>query len=141
MTKTFTTLNNHLLMPLLFVYGTLMKKCKPNKWSVFLQENATYVGEASVKGKLYQIDFYPRLVKGEGTVYGEVYKLHEPELSLPKLDQYEDFLPNDLKNSLYLREKTDVELIKSQKTVNCYVYFFNRDISLYREIKSGRFSN
>ncbi|WP_341225422.1 gamma-glutamylcyclotransferase family protein [uncultured Arcticibacterium sp.] len=127
-------------MSLLFVYGTLMKKCKPNEWSAYLQENATYVGEASVKGKLYRIDFYPGLVKGEGTVYGEVYKLHEPALILPTLDEYEDYRPDALTDSLYLRENTEVTLLHNGEKKKCLIYYFNRPTDTYPEITSGRFT-
>lgn len=128
-------------MSFLFVYGTLMRKCKPNDWSAFLQENANYIGEATTHGKLYKIDFYPGLVKGEGTVYGEVYKLHQPELTLPTLDEYEDFIAHDLNNSLYLREKASVRLTKNQKVMECWIYYFNRSVYPYTEIRLGKFTD
>ncbi|WP_162628012.1 gamma-glutamylcyclotransferase family protein [Arcticibacterium luteifluviistationis] len=117
-----------------------MKKYKPNEWSAFLQKNATYVGEASVEGKLYRIDFYPGLVKAEGTVYGEVYKLHEPELVLPRLDDYEDFRPDNLDDSLYLRENVEVKMLHNQKKKTSLIYYFNKSVKYYSEITSGRFS-
>ncbi|MCR9064949.1 MAG: gamma-glutamylcyclotransferase [Cytophagales bacterium] len=124
----------------LFVYGTLMRKCKTNEWSVYLQKNAKYMGEAKVKGELYKIDFYPGLVSGDGWVYGEVYQLKNPESTLHFLDQYEDYQEGDTENSLYLRQETSVVLLKEKKSLQCLAYYYNKSIEGLKKYTDGKFS-
>ncbi len=124
----------------LFVYGTLMRKCKTNEWSVYLQKNAKYLGEAKVKGELYKIDFYPGLVSGDDWVYGEVYQLKNTESTLHFLDQYEDYQEGDTENSLYLRQETSVVLLKEKKSLQCTTYYYNKSIEGLIKYTDGKFS-
>ncbi len=126
-------------MQYLFVYGTLMKKCPQNEWSAFLQENAVYVDEATIEGALYKIDYYPGLVKGKGTVYGEVYTLHENSKILPLLDEYEGYLLEDSINSLYLRDASQVKLSRTDKIIEAWIYYYNRSITDLKRYNSGIF--
>ena len=55
-----------------------------------LAGTATLVGEASVRGCLLDLRDYPGLVDGEGSVRGELYRLHDREL-LQVLDRAEGY--------------------------------------------------
>ncbi len=70
---------------LIFVYGTLRRggsnHCR--------MDGSTHITHATVKGKLYQVDWYPGLVldaKGS-TIEGEIYSV--PHSMIADLDQYE----------------------------------------------------
>lgn len=55
-----------------------------------LLAGATFVGEARARGCLLDLGRYPGLIEGEGSVRGEVYRLHDPEL-LRTLDGEEGY--------------------------------------------------
>ncbi len=123
----------------LFVYGTLMKKCKPNQWSEFLHQNAVYLGEGITTGKLFKIDFYPGLVEDEnGEVYGEVYLLKNEKEVLSRLDEYEDYFPENLKKSLYLRKIKPIYL-KDEIVISSWTYVFNQSTENKSLYPNGRF--
>ncbi|UBM59120.1 gamma-glutamylcyclotransferase [Marinilongibacter aquaticus] len=127
-------------MDYLFVYGTLMQKWQGNAWSALLHQNAEYCGEGKVEGQLYKIDFYPGLVKGDGEVFGEIWRLKAPEKLLPLLDEYEDFIPARPEESLYIRTVADVTDIKKSSTLRCWTYFYNRSVDLLPIYPKGRFA-
>lgn len=126
----------------LFVYGTLMKKY--NGYKPFnLEQLGDFVCNAFVYGRLYEIDFYPGLVLSTNEnekVFGEIYSLNNFEDTIKKLDEYEDYFLNNLKNSLYKREilKTYLE---NGRTMEAWVYIFIKDIDEKKRIISGNFLN
>jgi gamma-glutamylcyclotransferase (GGCT)/AIG2-like uncharacterized protein YtfP len=74
---------------LLFVYGTLRSQFT-NDYAVLLRAQAELVGPASVRGTVYRVDHYPAWKPApDGEVWGELYRLHEPERTLSALDDYE----------------------------------------------------
>ncbi|WP_304238335.1 gamma-glutamylcyclotransferase [Jiulongibacter sediminis] len=126
-------------MEVLFVYGTLMKKCSRNEWSAFLQKNARYLGEATVKGDLYKVDYYPGLVKSENLVHGELYAFEDSSYVFHYLDQYEDYDSANPEESLYRREKSEVTLKESSETKNAWVYYYNRPTGHLEKYPEGLF--
>ena len=58
----------------LFVYGTLMKKAG-HPMHKTLARYATYLGEATAEGALYDLGAYPAMREGEGSVRGELREL------------------------------------------------------------------
>src|SRR5262249_8621857 len=92
----------------LFVYGTLRKN-SDHSMARFLSENAKYLGEARVPGRLYDLGAYPGMTpavtphptlspqRGEGWVrgdedewvHGDLFELRDPEATLAELDRYE----------------------------------------------------
>jgi gamma-glutamylcyclotransferase (GGCT)/AIG2-like uncharacterized protein YtfP len=126
-------------MEFLFVYGTLMKKCQRNEWSTYLHENAEFIGEAWTEGLLYKIAHYPGLIKGDGKVYGELFRLNSPKESLEKLDAYESYYSFDTQNSQYLREVTEVNLIEEKKVKGAWVYYYNLNIEALEVYPAGKF--
>jgi gamma-glutamylcyclotransferase (GGCT)/AIG2-like uncharacterized protein YtfP len=71
----------------LFAYGTLMRGYALHR---LLAGAATFLGEATVRGRLIDLPGYPGLVAGAGLVRGELYRLHDREL-LPILDRAEGY--------------------------------------------------
>lgn len=126
---------------LLFVYGTLMKKCRSNDWSRYLQRNSIFKGEAFCDGKLYLVSTFPGLVLGEGKVFGEVYEIKENmEEVVHLLDQYEDYRADNEAESLYLRRIIKCELLDSKESLECSTYIYNRPVQDNQLIGSGRFN-
>jgi gamma-glutamylcyclotransferase (GGCT)/AIG2-like uncharacterized protein YtfP len=70
---------------LVFVYGTL--RCGGSNH--FRMEKAAFLSPAMVRGRLYQIDWYPGLVLDEtgDEICGEIYEL--PPGLLDELDRFE----------------------------------------------------
>jgi len=111
-------LENHPIV-LLFVYGTLRYGFELNH----LLRNSPFIGLGYVEGfKMYDLGGYPGCVKGDGTIWGEVYQVSE-EL-LRKLDEVEGYsgTPDDL----YERTSVTVNFDQKRKYklsgVQMYVY-------------------
>jgi gamma-glutamylcyclotransferase (GGCT)/AIG2-like uncharacterized protein YtfP len=81
-----------------FVYGTLRRGGSNH----FRMDGAGFVAAGTVRGRLYQIDWYPGLVLDEsaGDVLGEVYQVSDALLE--KLDEFE--------GAEYRRSQTQVRL-------------------------------
>ena len=81
----------------LFVYGTLRaagagSPAAKGPAARRLAAEATPLGAARARGRLYHLGSYPGLVSGgcqDGWVRGEVLRLHRPEQTLAWLDRYE----------------------------------------------------
>lgn len=113
-------------MSWLFVYGTLMRSYPENPFKNWLNKNAKYIGEGQIAGALYKVDYYPGLIDGDGQVKGEVYELLKEDETLPALDAYEDYLPHNPKDSLYIREKRKVTLAQTHDKLTCWVYIYHK---------------
>ena len=77
--------------PYLFVYGTL-RAAAATEWSRFLQSQSDFVDSGRTPGWLFQLGGYPGMTVRENHgawVRGEVYLLHDPAATLPRLDAYE----------------------------------------------------
>ena len=73
----------------LFVYGTLRSGLQHPEAN-WLSEHSELIGEATAKGKLFRIGWYPGLVESDyGHVTGELLLLEDPETILQRLDVYE----------------------------------------------------
>lgn len=83
---------------LVFVYGTL----RSTGSNAFRMSAGRKLGDATVRGRLYHIDWYPGLVldAGAGPVSGELHEM--PASAMPELDAFE--------GSEYRRVKGPVEL-------------------------------
>ncbi|MBR4341229.1 MAG: gamma-glutamylcyclotransferase [Lachnospiraceae bacterium] len=101
-----------------FVYGTLLKG--KGNYNHFLAP-ADPVMRGEIDGfVMYELGSFPGIVKGEGKVKGEVYKVSKDQLS--RIDQLEG------EGSLYLRETAVVE-DDCFNRVEAYVYVYNHDVS------------
>ncbi len=123
-------------MSYLFVYGTLMKKCRSNEWARHLHQNARYIAEAYTWGKLYLIEAYPGLIKGKNKIWGELYYFEEDEI-LQFLDEYENFDLANPATSLYVREK--IKCFTLDQSFEAYTYLYNQGVEGKIEIENGKF--
>ena len=55
-----------------------------------LTRGATYLEDARITGRLLRLGHYPGLIRGRGSVRGELYRIDDPEL-LPVLDREEGY--------------------------------------------------
>jgi gamma-glutamylcyclotransferase (GGCT)/AIG2-like uncharacterized protein YtfP len=110
----------------IFVYGTLRRDAN-SEMGQLLSKYAYFVDAASFRGKLYKVDYYPGVVSSDNPndqVQGEVYLLHQAEVVLPLLDQYEEFGPEYPEPNEYLRQKKTV-LLNNGRFVTAWVYVYN----------------
>ena len=123
----------------LFVYGTL-RRDPQGKINRILTRNAEFLGEATLRGKLFRVGFYPGLVPSDDPkdiVYGEVYKLRRPDFILPILDEYEECGPR-FPEPAFIRRKQVVKF-KSGEVIGTWVYIFARPTLSLQIIRSGDF--
>ncbi len=119
----------------LFVYGTL-RKDSGNPWQAYLERHADYLGAGSFQGKLYDLGSFPGVVashSGADRVFGDVYRLHYPEETLPRLDEYEGCLGRD---ALYCRKVATV-LLDNGEEVQAWVYLLNHRLLGAEPIEKG----
>jgi gamma-glutamylcyclotransferase (GGCT)/AIG2-like uncharacterized protein YtfP len=110
----------------IFVYGTLRRDTNSEMHRLLVQY-AEFVSDATYRGKLYQIDYYPGAVPSDNpddVVQGEVYLLHQADIVLPLLDRYEECGPDFPEPNEYNRQKQSV-LLKDGRTVTAWVYIYN----------------
>lgn len=72
---------------MLFAYGTLMRGYGRHG---VLTRGATYLGDARIAGRLLSLGHYPGLIRGRGSVRGELFRIDDPEV-LPVLDREEGY--------------------------------------------------
>lgn len=101
----------------LFVYGTLRPQ-SGHDMSLWLAQNAHYIGEARLKGTLYQVSYYPGLTSGEDWVVGDVYAC-APDV-WPMLDEFEGVSGQ---HPEYERCLTPV-LLASGQWLSAWVYWY-----------------
>ena len=95
----------------IFVYGTLMSKMANNKYL----QNSKYLGTQEIEGFImYDLGYFPGIVKGTGKVKGEIYEIDNTLLE--KLDKLED------EGNLYLREKIQTSFGETQ------IYIYNKTV-------------
>ncbi len=122
---------------LLFVYGSL-RPASGHAMSQWLATRADWQGPAQVTGWLYRISWYPGLVQGEGIVHGDLYRLHDPAITLQELDDYEEIHGND--NDEYLRQLSTVTS-PDGKTRQAWVYCYRQEPHQENQINSGDWLN
>jgi gamma-glutamylcyclotransferase (GGCT)/AIG2-like uncharacterized protein YtfP len=120
------------IKPQLFVYGTL-RSFFHNKHALLLQQQAEFLGPATIQGRVYVIGDYPGLVLSGNAaerVIGEVYRLREPGATLAELDAYEGVE--------YQRVAVDARLDTGEITP-AWVYIYRPPVDEAKRIQSGDF--
>lgn len=114
----------------LFVYGTL-KTSFDNNEAKRLRREATLIGEATIKGSLYNLGPYPAFLKdSKDLVHGELFEVHHEE-TFQWLDRYEE-VP-----VLYLRR--EVKATINDQKIKCQVYEYAGHVYAYDKIEGGNF--
>jgi gamma-glutamylcyclotransferase (GGCT)/AIG2-like uncharacterized protein YtfP len=95
------------------------------------------MGPARIRGRLYQIGWYPALVidPSAGWVMGELCRLHAPAEQLMMLDTYEEM---DAPDPEYTRELQSVDA--AHGNVQAWAYCYARPVMNLPRIISGDFA-
>ncbi len=123
----------------LFVYGSLRSGFR-NPVYQYLTKYFHLVGEAVVKGKLYDLGEYPAATatSEEHFISGELYSINNPlefSWAIGQLDDYEGLNAEAGENPLYKRE--EVIAYRNGEPHIAWIYWYNGDISGKPEIESG----
>jgi gamma-glutamylcyclotransferase (GGCT)/AIG2-like uncharacterized protein YtfP len=111
----------------LFIYGTLLPGLRLEREMA----GAERLGEAQVRGQLYDIGSYPGLVEGEAMVRGELYRVTAQHLR--HLDAVEEMIPDNKAASLYWRDR--VQVVKGDFAgQQVWVYLYNQSVDGLRPI-------
>jgi gamma-glutamylcyclotransferase (GGCT)/AIG2-like uncharacterized protein YtfP len=124
----------------LFVYGTLMRGYD-NPMAKLLSANADFLGQASCRGRLYQVKHYPGLVLSTevaDVVFGELYRLRAVEDLLREFDMYEACGEGFAKPTQYVRQMLPVTLADGA-VIEAWTYIYNWPVTDLARIESGRF--
>ncbi len=123
----------------LFVYGSLRSGFHHAAYH-YLSKYFNLIGEAVVKGKLYNAGDYPvaKPTEEEKFIIGELYAINNAEefdYAIGQLDDYEGLFPEEGELPLYKRETVTV-ILNNQKHA-AWIYWFNGDVHGLEEIASG----
>ena len=125
---------------LLFVYGTLMRGFD-HPMAQLLSRAADFIGEARCRGRLYQIKHYPGLLLSDDPadhVFGELYRLRQPEALLREFDMYEACGEGFAEPTEYVRQMLPVTLA-DEAVSEAWTYIYNWPVAGLPRIGSGRF--
>ena len=127
----------------LFVYGTLMRDFD-HPMAQLLTRSADFLGEARCGGRLYLVKHYPGTVLSDATddvVFGELYRLKQPEALLREFDMYEACGEGFAEPTEYIRRLLPVTLVDAGETLitEAWTYLYNWPVAHLPRIASGRF--
>jgi len=128
----------------LFVYGTLMRGFD-HPMAQLLSRSADFIGEARCVGRLYLIKHYPGLLLSDDPaeiVFGELYRLRQPEALLREFDMYEACGEGFAEPTEYIRQMLPVTLADetiSEAFSEAWTYIYNWPVTGLPRIASGRF--
>ena len=123
----------------LFVYGSLRSGFHSSAYE-YISRYFTFVGNAKVRGKLFDLGTYPAGIKSNDNkfIVGELYKItNEDEFAwaIGQLDDYEGVTVEPDEVQLYRRELTEVYFNNS--ITHAWIYWYNGDVSGKPLIESG----
>ncbi len=124
----------------LFVYGTLMRGFD-HPMAAMLSRSADFLGEARCRGRLYLVKHYPGLVlSGDvaDVVFGELYRLRQPEAMLREFDMYEACGEGFAAPTEYVRQMLPVAQDDGAVS-EAWTYIYNWPVTQLPRIASGRF--
>jgi gamma-glutamylcyclotransferase (GGCT)/AIG2-like uncharacterized protein YtfP len=124
----------------LFVYGTLMRGFD-HPMAKLLSQAADFLGQARCRGRLYRVKHYPGLVlsdDADDVVFGELYRLRQPEPLLREFDMYEACGEGFAEPTEYVRQMLPVTLNDSAVS-EAWTYLYNWPVTRLPRIASGRF--
>lgn len=123
----------------LFVYGSLRSGFR-NPVYQYLTKYFHLMGEAVVKGKLFDLGDYPAAAATteDKFISGELYVINDPlefSWAIGQLDDYEGLNAEEGETALYKRE--EVTAFMDGKPHEAWIYWYNRDLTGKPEIESG----
>jgi len=123
----------------IFVYGSLRSGFKSPAYD-YISHFFSFVGNAKVKGRLYDLGPYPAGVPSDGDTFivGELYTIkNQAEFSwaMAQLDDYEGTAAEEGEISLY--ERTVVDVFTNDSTIAAWIYWYTGDVSSKTLIESG----
>lgn len=123
----------------LFVYGSLRSGFR-NPVYQYLTKYFHLVGEAVVKGRLYDQGEYPVAIPSQDDKFisGELYAINDPmefSWAIGQLDDYEGLNAEADEPVLYKRE--EVIAYQNGQPYKAWIYWFNGDVTGKPEIESG----
>ena|SRR5215471_12671539 len=123
----------------LFVYGSLRSGFKSHAYE-YISRFFSFVGDAKVKGKLFDLGTYPAGVPSDEDTYilGELYTIkQEPEFpwAIGQLDDYEGVAVESDEVQLYQRGLVDV--IINDSTTRAWIYWYVGGVEGRPLIESG----
>ena len=123
----------------LFVYGSLRSGFRSPAYE-YISRYFDLVGEAKVKGKLFDLREYPAAKPTDENkfIIGELYKIrNENEFgwAIGQLDDYEGVHVDADETQLYMRDITEVHI--DNKITNAWIYWYQGDVNDKPVIESG----
>ena len=123
----------------LFVYGSLRSGFKSPMYD-YIRRYFSFIGNASVKGKLLDMGDYPVAIPTNENYYiqGELFSINHADefnFAIAQLDDYEGLNPEEGEYSAYRRDVVQVEI--NNKVVTAWVYWFNGDTAGRPLVESG----
>lgn len=123
----------------LFVYGSLRSGFRSPVYE-YISRFFKFIGEAKVKGKLYDMGSYPAGVPAEDDsfIIGELYQAkneHEFSWAIGQLDDYEGVAVEPDEVQLYRREVTEVHF--NNDISKAWIYWYNGNVANRPVIASG----
>lgn len=88
------------------------------------------------------VDYYPGAIRSSNPgdiVYGELFKLKNPDIVLSALDEYEECSDKFLDPKLFLRIKDNVKTAKGEY-ITSWIYLYNLPVKELRQIETGNFT-
>ena len=123
----------------LFVYGSLRSGFRSPAYE-YISKYFTFVGDARIKGKLYDLGEYPAAipVAEDSFIIGELYTIkneHEFSWAMAQLDDYEGLNVEAGEEKLYHRKIEEVYI--NNQVVSEWVYWYSGDVTGKPVIVSG----
>jgi gamma-glutamylcyclotransferase (GGCT)/AIG2-like uncharacterized protein YtfP len=127
------------MMEQLFVYGSLRSGFRSPAYE-YISRYFHLVGNAKVKGKLFDLGSYPGAVPStdESFILGELYEINDQSQftwAIAQLDDYEGVDPSEGEEKLYRRELVDAFV--NNETTQAWIYWYNGDVTGKPLIASG----
>lgn len=122
----------------LFVYGSLRRGFHHPAYG-YISEYFNLVGDATVRGKLYDLGQYPAAVPDQdGVIIGEMYTIKDPRQfswAMAQLDDYEGVCCEEGESQEYKREMTPVHVNGTEQTA--WIYWYARPVEGFPVVASG----
>ncbi len=98
-------------------------------------KESEYLGPAFVRAEIYFLGQFPGIIPGDRIVFGELYEVSERMLA--SLDKIEEYHPDDLERSSYIRKELNVTCLPNRERLIAEAYFYNRSVEGQEHITHG----